>query len=158
MILYHGSPIAIQHPDLSFARERTDFGKGFYATPFREQAISWARRFKHRTGFGHVCEFRVCEHKLRKNCSVLEFEDYSDSWLSFIISCRSGLDESTYDVVIGGVANDKVFDTVELVQNGLIDRFEALRRLQYKQPNLQVCLLSQRVIDTYLLFLSCEVI
>ena len=30
MILYHGSYAAIEKPDLSFARQRTDFGRGFY--------------------------------------------------------------------------------------------------------------------------------
>jgi hypothetical protein len=35
------------------------------------------------------------------------------------------------------VANDKVFNTVELYFDGLIDKNEAISRLQYEKPNLQ---------------------
>ncbi|MDR1247545.1 MAG: DUF3990 domain-containing protein, partial [Clostridiales Family XIII bacterium] len=37
MILCHGSGVAVEKPNLSFSRERTDFGKGFYLTPLKEQ-------------------------------------------------------------------------------------------------------------------------
>ena len=36
-----------------------------------------------------------------------------------------------YDLVVGGVANDKVFKTVELFFDGLIDKTEAISRLRY---------------------------
>ena len=39
---------------------------------------------------------------------------------------RSGKDTSNYDLVVGGVANDKVFNTVELFFDGLIDKREAI--------------------------------
>ena len=42
MILYHGSYLSVKTPDTSFSRDNVDFGKGFYTTPIREQAISWA--------------------------------------------------------------------------------------------------------------------
>lgn len=41
---------------------------------------------------------------------------------------------------IGGVANDKVFNTVELFVDGLIGKEEALKRLRFEEPNIQVCL------------------
>lgn len=44
-----------------------------------------------------------------------------------------------YDIVEGGVANDKVFNTVELYFDQLINKAEAIRRLRYEQPNLQLC-------------------
>lgn len=58
--------------------------------------------------------------------------------LDFILTCRSGADSTDYDIVIGGVANDKVFNTVELYFDGLIDKYEAIRRLRYDKPNLQI--------------------
>ena len=39
----------------------------------------------------------------------------------------------------GGVANDKVFNTVELFFDGLIDKEEAIKRLRFEKPNLQLC-------------------
>lgn len=36
------------------------------------------------------------------------------------------------------MANDKVFNTVELYFDQLIDKTEAIRRLRYEKPNLQL--------------------
>ena len=38
----------------------------------------------------------------------------------------------------GGVANDKVFNTVELYFEQLIDKTEAIKRLRYEKPNMQI--------------------
>ena len=53
---------------------------------------------------------------------MLSFESYSEQWLDFVLACRRGMDATNYDIVIGGVANDKVFNTVELFFDGLIDK------------------------------------
>lgn len=45
MIVYHTSYTVIEHPDISFSRDFLDFGKGFYVTPLREQAVKYAQRF-----------------------------------------------------------------------------------------------------------------
>ena len=63
------------------------------------------------------------------------------------MSCRSGSDKSDYDLVIGGVANDKVFNTVELYFDGLIDKAEALKRLRFEKPNLQLCFRSEKALE-----------
>ena len=55
---------------------------------------------------------------------------------------------SDYDIVIGGVANDKVFNTVELYFDGLIDKNEALKRLRYEEPNLQICFRSMEALSS----------
>lgn len=46
MIVYHGSSIEVSKPDIYHSRESVDFGKGFYVTPLKEQAVKWAARFK----------------------------------------------------------------------------------------------------------------
>lgn len=45
MIVYHGSYCRVERPELTFSREKLDFGKGFYITPIREQAERWSKRF-----------------------------------------------------------------------------------------------------------------
>lgn len=40
---------------------------------------------------------------------------------------------------MGGVANDRVFNTVELYFEHLIDKKEAIKRLTYEKPNMQIC-------------------
>ena len=54
---------------------------------------------------------------------------------------------SNYDLVAGGVANDKVFNTVELFFDGLIDKAEAINRLRYEKPNLQICFRTEKALE-----------
>ena len=49
-------------------------------------------------------------------------------------------------------ANDRVFDTVELFLQGLIQKGEAIRRLHFEQPKFQIALRTQEAIDKYLHF------
>ena len=101
---------------------------------------------------GFLCDKRrAVEEK-----TVLKFETYSEAWLDFILTCRSGRDTSDYDIVIGGVANDKVFNTVELYFDGLIDKGEAIKRLRYEKPNLQICFRSQAAVEELLSFEGSE--
>ena len=85
----------------------------------------------------------------------MQFGSYSERWLDFILSCRRGKDKTTYDLVIGGVANDKVFNTVELFFDGLIDKKQAIKRLHYEKPNLQLCFRTQKAINR-LTFIKAE--
>ena len=158
MVLYHGSYIEIEQPDISFSRDNVDFGKGFYTTPIYEQAVSWSKRFKRSHGSSIVSAYKVDVASLRNNASVKEFPDYSDEWLDFIVSSRCGKHIGGYDVVIGGVANDKVFNTIQLLLDGLIERETAIKRLSFEEPNIQYCFRKQVVLDDYLRFLSSEVV
>ena len=155
MILYHGSDCKIKQPDISHYRVTVDFGRGFYTTPLLEQAAQWCAKFW-RQGKSVIVSRYSLDESAFENEKVLRFETYSEDWLDFVLACRRGLDESDFDIVIGGVANDKVFNTIELYFDGLIDKSETLKRLRYEKPNLQVCLRSQDVIDKYLTFNGSE--
>ena len=158
MRIYHGSYMGVQKPDVVFSRDNVDFGKGFYTTPMKEQAIKWSRRFKSRRGSSVVSIYELDEDKLRENFSVKEFSEYSDEWLDYIVACRSGACPEKYDAVIGGVANDKVFDTIELFFDGLIEKSVAIERLRYEKPNLQICFCSQEAINACITFVGSEVL
>lgn len=151
MIIYHGSFLEIPKPDLIHSRPRVDFGRGFYTTPLLEQAEKWCRKFKYRRKNGIISKYTFDEsaYDIYK---TLKFDSYSEEWLDLILSCRSGKDTTNYDIIIGGVANDKVFNTVELYFDNLIDKAEALSRLRYEKPNLQICFRTQEVIDKYIHF------
>ena len=146
MILYHGSFQEVSNPDLEHSRTNVDFGRGFYTTPIYAQAIKWSEKFKNRGWRGIISSYTIDEHYF-EILKVLSFETYSEEWLDFILNCRSGKDVSDYDIVIGGVANDKVFNTVELYFDGLIDKNEALKRLRYEEPNLQICFRSMEALS-----------
>ena len=146
MIVYHGSYLAIQTPDLDHSRENVDFGRGFYTTPIYVQAVKWCEKFKRKGKKGIVSIYRFDESAYQE-LKVLKFDSYSEEWLDFILKCRTGQDVTSYDIVIGGVANDRVFNTVELYFDRLIDKKEAIRRLRYEKPNLQICFRSQKALD-----------
>ena len=57
-------------------------------------------------------------------------------------------------MVAGGVANDRVFNTIELYYTGLIPKEEALRRLRFEKPNNQLCLINQSLLDSCLFFVE----
>lgn len=44
MIVYHGSNVVVEKPDVNHSFRPLDFGKGFYVTTVRDQAIRWAKR------------------------------------------------------------------------------------------------------------------
>ena len=59
-----------------------------------------------------------------------------------------------YDVVEGGVANDRVIDVVEAYIANLMPLDIALRELSRHQPNNQLCIASQRVVDECVSFVE----
>ena len=145
MILYHGSYLEITDPDLTHSRSNVDFGRGFYVTPLYAQASKWCIKFKHRGKDGVISRYAFDERR-ESELKTLKFDSYSENWLDFILNCRSGKDTTDYDLVIGGVANDKVFNTVELFFDGLIDKREAIKRLRYEKPNLQICFRTEKAL------------
>ena len=146
MILYHGSFLEIVNPDLLHSRPNVDFGCGFYVTPLHEQAAKWCGKFKHRGKVGIISRYEY-DVSRESELKTLKFETYSEEWLDFILDCRSGRDSTDYDLVAGGVANDKVFNTVELFSDGLIDKTEAINRLRYEKPNMQICFRTEKALS-----------
>ena len=146
MIVYHGSYLEIDTPDLRHSRPNVDFGRGFYVTPLREQALKWCSKFKRRGQDGIVSHYKYDKSR-ETELKILKFDSYSEEWLDFVLNCRSGKDTSNYDLVVGGVANDKVFNTVELFFDGLIDKREAIKRLRYEKPNQQICFRTEKALS-----------
>lgn len=157
MKVYHGSRFIVDKPDVCHSRKRVDFGAGFYVTPHLEQAKGLCKRFLTIGQDAYVSHYELDEVIFRAaGIKMLRFDSYSEEWLDFVFSCRRGTDATDYDVVMGGVANDKVFDTVELYFLDMISKGEALKRLKYEKPNYQICIRSQNVLDAYLHFKGSE--
>lgn len=154
MIVYHSSYIIVDKPDVSHSREALDFGKGFYVTILYEQAVKYAERFKLR-GRKAFLNFYELDEKWRTE-NVKTFNSYNGEWLDFIAANRKLKPVAKFDAVEGGVANDKIFRTVELYLAGDISKDEALKRLKYEKPNHQICFINQHLIDKYLHYLRTE--
>ena len=153
MKLYHGSTVVVKDPLVSFGRDDLDFGKGFYTTDLKEQAESWVKRFLALGKRSFVSVYDFDNTDIEKKCRYRKFREYNEDWLDFVLNCRSGGQEFlNYDIIEGGIANDRVFNTVELYFSGLIDKKTALSRLKYEKPNNQICFVNQDILNKVLRF------
>lgn len=58
-----------------------------------------------------------------KDYKVLSFAEENEQWLDFVCTCRRGEAINTeYDIIVGNVADDDVFKTVDLYFRGLWDK------------------------------------
>lgn len=159
MKLYHGSYCEVKKPDISFSRDSLDFGKGFYLTDIKKQALDWIDRFIQRGKADCLNTYNLDLGCIKDKYKVKEFISYDMEWLDFILDCRNSSKRYLqYDVIIGGIADDKVYNTIELYEYELITKEEALKRLKYHKPNNQICITNQEVLDIHLEFNLCEVI
>lgn len=145
MIVYHSSNMSIVNPEVRFSRDFLDFGKGFYMTTLQDQAIKYAQRFKRRKESAWLSTYEL--EFVKTEWKILQFDSYDREWLQFVTNCRRGTDNSDYDLIIGGIANDEVILTIERYFEGEISENDALGLLKYKKPNNQYCIRSQRMID-----------
>ncbi|MBQ1646768.1 MAG: DUF3990 domain-containing protein [Prevotella sp.] len=153
--VYHGASQEVSSPLVHVGRENLDFGKGFYVTDIRSQAKIWAE-VKSRylmDAKGYINEYLFDFDNAIKDFRYKKFEKYDREWLHFIVDSRDGLKVwKGFDIIEGGVANDRVIDTLEAFKVGQISEEKALIELSKHQPNNQICILKQEVVDKYLIF------
>lgn len=94
-----------------------------------------------------------------KGYSVLSFGDENEKWLDFVCSCRRGETlYKEYDIIIGRVANDDVFKTVDMYFRGLWDKEKAIDSLTYYRKNNQICVVQQKALEEILTFRKAYVV
>ena len=105
MILYHGSNVIVESPEVRIQKYNKDFYFGFYCTLYKEQAIRWATR----RGAGYLNEYEYTPNDALK---VKQFPEMTEEWLDFIAACRSGKPHE-YDIVEGPMADDTTLWTAK---------------------------------------------
>lgn len=150
MEVFHASTQEIHHPDTLHSRKYLDFGPGFYVTTLRQQAVNYAERFKRRKHKAWLNTYELADTYKRYRIKL--FDRYDAEWLDFVTECRKGNIVGEYDIVRGGIADDKVFRTIDMYFAGDITKEEALRRLLYEKPNDQLCFRTQDILDKCLTF------
>jgi hypothetical protein len=147
MILYHGSNQNFDSVDLLKSKNRRDFGRGFYTTTIKEQALQWAYNMFNRFGGDGVFLYEF-EFSPSVDIKSKVFSNICDEWFDFILSNRaSDVLQHDFDFVQGPVANDKTILTITGFIDGLFTREEAMKRLRYAKTNDQVSLHTERAVS-----------
>lgn len=153
LTVYHTSSEIVTSPDVYHSRDALDFGPGFYLTTLLQQAKDYSRRFL-KLGLQPYLNKYQLDESYKSIYKVKEFIAYDKEWLDFVVACRKAQPHEVYDVIIGGIANDIIFNTINLYLDGLIDKEETLRRLIFQKPNMQICINNQEIIDKYLKYIN----
>lgn len=130
MAVYHGSYTTVRNPKIRNGRNTKDFGSGFYCTLIKEQAERWARRYDTPI----LNTYTVC---IDTTLKILEFKTMTEEWLDFIISCRYGKPH-TYDLVIGAMANDQIYNYIADYMDGILTREQFWIMAKFKYPTHQI--------------------
>ena len=133
MKLYHGSTVEVKNPSISRGRANTDFGKGFYATTSFEQAERWARirQTRDNTPKAIVSVYEFDENMLNNpDFKIRRFNGVDADWLHFIVGCRKQKLTHDFDIVMGPVANDRLYFTINMYENGELTEEAAILQLK----------------------------
>lgn len=130
MEIYHGSYTKILSPQILKGPFTKDFGDGFYCTEIRKQAQKWAKRYD--TPIVNIYEYQPNNH-----LKTLYFKEMTDKWLDFIVACRNG-ESHSFDIVIGAMANDQIYNYVADFMNGVITREQFWVLAKFKYPTHQI--------------------
>ena len=142
MILYHGSHVCVEKPDLLHSREDIDFGKGFYLTEDSNMACKWAAN----KSIAYVNKYNFDFSGLR----VIELK-LDQTWLDFVATNRGyadyEFDVDKYDVIIGPTADDKLFSTLESYFSQHIDADTAIKYLNITGYSKQIVLKTEKALE-----------
>ena len=141
MILYHGSNVIVQEPQILENGFYKDFGYGFYCTIIEKQAKRWAltKRRKHIVNF--------YEYLPDKSLNIKEFSEMTEEWLKFVVNCRLGL-KHDYDIVEGPMADDTIWDYVEDYMAERISKEAFWELVKFKYPTHQIVFCTEKALQT----------
>lgn len=132
MKLYHGSLVTVKKPSVLKGRNTVDFGKGFYTTTSFEQAQKWADLKRKRSGVSRavVSVYEAPDDLLNGRYATLNFTGPTKDWLDFVVKNRKGQGDGHYDLTMGPVANDQLYATIRLYEQGVVTAAAAIDMLK----------------------------
>lgn len=158
MICYHGSDTVVDAPKILNANRPLDFGGGFYVTTNEKQAENWAVKvaLRNNTKCRCVNRYDFNLENAKKEVTVIHFESANEEWLNFICGNRCGKPTGDYDIVIGPVADDRVYRVVVQYENGDVDKETALKNLKTEKLCDQIAFHTAKSLE-YLRYIETEV-
>ena len=149
MTVYHGGYEPVSDPEIRIGRNTKDFGAGFYCTIIKEQAERWARRYNSKI-------VSIYDVRLNSDLKIKDFREMSEEWLDFIVDCRSGKSHD-YDIVIGAMADDQIYNFVSDYIDGVITREQFWVLAKFKYPTHQIAFCTENALKC-LEYRDCEVL
>lgn len=149
MIVYHGSLVVVETPELRQGETVGDFGRGFYVTSSLDQARRFVRTKGKRENVskGFVSVYELDERLFVSGYKGLVFSEPTREWANFVMSNRKRPSFShAYDFVKGPVANDQVYATFSFYEGGLISFEMLLDQLKVRNLFDQILLHTEKSI------------
>ena len=139
-IVYNGSYCKVEEPKLLDNKYTKDFGKGFYCTILKEQAIKWANKYDTKI-------INLYEYHENNNLKIKEFTVMTEEWLDFIIESRNGK-KHDYDIVIGAMTDDQIYNYITDLLNGEITREAFWELAKFRHPTHQIAFCTEEALKT----------
>ena len=167
IIVYHGSYTEVRNPDLDKCKAGKDFGKGFYITTDKSQAIKFSRLIaaRYNTSYGIVNEYLLSDIN---DLTYYNFENTDIDWLNCVVGNRrkqfKHLCEkwNNYDILSGKVANDDTSTVINAYLLGLYGEIGsdnaariAISNLEPENFKNQLCFKTEKAIKK-LKFINSE--
>ena len=146
-IIYHGSYCKVEKPQIKEGKYTKDFGIAFYCTILKEQAEKWARKYD-------TPIINIYEYDENPSLKIKEFTVMTEEWLDFIIDCRSGKNHD-FDIVIGAMADDQVYNYITDLMSGQITREAFWELAKFRHPTHQIAFCTDKSLDC-LKFINAE--
>lgn len=138
-IIYHGSYCEVKNQELKSGKYSKDFGTGFYCTILEDQAIKWAQKYE-------TPIVNKYEYEENPSLKIKEFTLMTEEWLDFIINCRSGK-KHNYDIVIGAMADDQIYNYITDVMSGAITRSAFWELAKFRHPTHQIAFCTTKALQ-----------
>ena len=156
MILYHGSNMVVNEPKLVEQNRYLDFGYGFYTTTNKDQAENFAQKVVVRRGGKAIVNVYEIDEDAAACLNIKRFNAPDEEWIDFVSANRNGdyIGEA-YDIIIGAVANDDVYKTLQIYSTGLVTKEQAIEALKIKKLFNQYVFATNEAL-TYLKFVEAK--
>ena len=137
MLIYHGSNMIVENPEILDKYRQMDFGGGFYCTTSKEQAIDFThlvyKRNKRRNNeYNEPKIVSIYEIDLNKAMNELNSKKFvkGEEWFDFVDENRDNrYSGEKYDIVIGPVANDNTYTTFTAYKAKALTKTQAIEQL-----------------------------
>lgn len=150
--LFHTGYDKIPEPDTRYGRRNADFGQGFYLSDNEEFSKRWARQRKGSSTYLNCYELDTEGLKIKTFSRDAE-------WFDYIYSNRSGQPDKLpeYDIIVGPIANDTIYDTWGITTSGLLKREQALELLLIGPQYMQTVIKTEKA-AAQLGFISADIL